>query len=183
MASARRSGLCSRSTSSSRGAIVQLDQAAVRLRSREPWEAADLGVAMLRAWWRPAYGALLIVVLPTTVILHLLLISRPWLALLLTWWLKPLYDRVILHVFAHAVFGAPPRVADTLATWRHLIGSTSLGTALAWGRLDSARAFNLSVSQLEGQRGAAARERRLVLGRRAAQASAVLYVCLLFETM
>ena len=41
---------------------MQLDQAAVRLRSREPWEAADLGTAMLRAWWRAAYGAMLIVV-------------------------------------------------------------------------------------------------------------------------
>ena len=155
----------------------------MRLRSREPWEAADLGVAMLRAWWRPAYGALLIVVLPTTVILHLLLTSRPWLALLLTWWLKPLYDRIVLHVFAHAVFEAPPRITDTLANWRFLIGSTSLGSALLLGRFDSARAFNLPVNQLEGQRGAAARERRLVLGRRATQASAVLYVCLLFETM
>jgi hypothetical protein len=124
---------------------VQLDQSTVRLRSREPWEAVDLGVAMLRAWWRTAYGALLIVVLPIALILHVLLASRPWLALLLTWWLKPLYDRIVLHVFAHAVFGAPPRVADTLANWRHLIGSTTLGTALLWGRLDSARAFNLPV--------------------------------------
>ena len=162
---------------------MQLDQAAVRLRSREPWEAADLGTAMLRAWWRAAYGATLTVVLPVTLILHVLLTSWPWLALLITWWLKPLYDRILLHVFAHAVFGAPPRIVDTVANWRHLIGSTSLLPALLWGRLDSARAFNLPVHQLEGQRGSAARERRVVLGRRGTPASAVLYLCLLFETM
>ena len=163
---------------------MQLDQAAIQLRLRSPWEAVDLGVAMLRAWWRPVYGALLAVVLPTALVLHLLLTSRLWLALLLTWWLKPFYDRVILHVIARAVFGAPPRVRDTLASLRYLLGSTGLGAALLWGRIDSARAFNLPVQQLEGQRGKSARERRLVLGRRvASQASAVLYMCLLFEMM
>ena len=154
----------------------------MQLRARDPWEAVDLGVAMLRAWWRPVYAALLVVVVPIALSLHLVLTSRPLLALLLTWWLKPLYDRVILHVIAHAVFGAPPPVKDTLASLRFLLGSTGLGTALLWGRIDSARAFNLPVHQLEGQRGRSARDRRLVLGRRvAAQASAVLYMCILFE--
>ena len=162
---------------------MQLEQAAIQLRARNSWEAVDLGAAMLRAWWRPLYGALLVVVVPIAVVLHLVLTTRPWLALLLTWWLKPLYDRVILHVIANAVFGAPPRVRETLGHWRSLCSTTGLGAALLWGRFDSARAFNLPVYQLEGQRGPSARERRLVLGRRvAAQASGVLYMCILFET-
>lgn len=163
---------------------MQLDQAAIHLRAREPWEAVDLGVVMLRAWWLPAYGALAAIVLPITVALHLLLTSWPWLALVLTWWLKPLYDRVVLHVLAHAVFGATPGVRQTLERLPHLLGSSGLGAALLWGRIDSARAFNLPVHQLESQRGASARERRAVLGRRVAtQASGILYVCLLFEAL
>ena len=163
---------------------MQLDQAAIQLRLRDPWEAVDLGVAMLRAWWRPIYAAQLAVVVPIALISHLLLTSRPWLALLLTWWLKPFYDRVILHVISQAVFGAPPATRETLGSLRHLLGSTGLWSGLAWGRIDSARAFNLPIQQLEGQRGKSARERRLVLGRRVAtQASGVLYMCLLFEAM
>jgi hypothetical protein len=161
---------------------MQLEQAAIELRAREPWEAVDLGTVMLRAWWRPIYASLLAVVLPVTLLLHLLLASRPWLALLLTWWLKPLYDRVILHVLARAVFGAAPGVRETLAGLMGLIRSTGLLAALTWRRFDIARAFNLPVHQLEGQHGFSARTRSVVLGRRAAsQASGVLYACILFE--
>lgn len=163
---------------------MQLDRIAIRLRAREPWEAVDLGAVLLRTWWRPVYGALVAVVLPATLLLHLMLISRPWLALLLTWWLKPLYDRVVLHVLAHAVFGAPPDVRDTLKRLPALLGATGLAEALLWGRAEAARAFNLPIRQLEGQRGSAARARRLVLGRRVAtQASGVLYMCLMFEAL
>ncbi len=161
---------------------MQLEQAAIALRAREPWEAVDLGTVMLRAWWRPTYGALLTIVLPIALLLHLLLTNWPWLALLLTWWLKPLYDRVILHVLARAVFGAAPGTRETLASLGGLIRTTGLMAALSWRRFDSARAFNLPVHQLEGQHGANARARSLVLGRRAAgQASGLLYTCVLFE--
>jgi len=161
---------------------MQLEQVAIELRAREPWEAVDLGTVMLRNWWRPIYATLLTVVLPMTLLLHLLLTTRPWLALLLTWWLKPLYDRVILHVLARAVFGAAPGVRETLAGLMGLIRSTGLLAALTWRRFDSARAFNLPVHQLEGQHGFSARTRSVVLGRRAAsQASGLLYSCILFE--
>ena len=119
---------------------MRLDQAAIQLRAREPWEAVDLGAVMLRAWWRPAYVALAAIVLPISVALHFVFASRPWLALLLTWWLKPLYDRLILHVLAHAVFGAPPGARQSLKSLPQLLASTGLGAALLWGRIDSARA-------------------------------------------
>jgi len=161
---------------------MQLEQATIELRAREPWEAVDLGTVMLRAWWHPIYATLLTVVLPVTLLLHLLLASWPWLALLFTWWLKPLYDRVILHVLARAVFGAAPGVHETLAGLMGLIRNTGLLAALTWRRLNSARAFDLPVHQLEGQHGLSARTRSVVLGRRAAgQASGVLYACILFE--
>ena len=163
---------------------MQLEQATITLRAREPWEAVDLGAVMLRTWWRPVYGALIAVVVPVAVLLHLVLLDWPWLALLLTWWLKPLYDRIILHIFAHAVFAAAPSVRGTLAHLPALIRSSGLAVGLTLRRLDNARAFNLPIQQLEGQHGTQARARSQVLGRRAAgHASGFMYACILFEVV
>ena len=137
---------------------------------------------MLRAWWRPIYAAWFAVVLPIFLALQLVLIASPWIALLLLWWLKPLYDRVVLHVLSQAVFGAPPGVRATLAGLGPLIRSSGLLGALTWRRLDPVRSFNLSVRQLETQVGPVARARELLLGRRAAgQATGLLYACMAFE--
>jgi len=154
----------------------------VALRSREPWEAIDLGAAMIRAWWWPVYGTWLAIVLPLALALSVLLASHPLLALILIWWFKPLYDRVILHVVSQAVFGSPPRIPDTVAHLRTLIRSSGLVGALTLRRLDPARSFNLPVRQLELQQGKPARMRERLLGRRAAgQATGLLYACLAFE--
>ena len=45
--------------------------------------------------------------LPTEVL------DDPIWAMLVLWWLKPLFDRVLLRVLAPAVFGDPPGVART----------------------------------------------------------------------
>jgi hypothetical protein len=154
----------------------------VALRAREPWEAVDLGAAMIRAWWKPVYMAWFAVTLPLALGLQLLLTAWPWTFLLALWWLKPLYDRVVLHVLSQAVFGARPTVRETLGQLGALIRGSGLFGALAWRRFDIARAFNLPVRQLEGQRGADASARARLLGRRASgQATGLLYACLGFE--
>ncbi len=153
------------------------------LRPRGPWEGADLGVVMLRAWAQPVYAAMVAIVLPVALAAHLLIGNR-FLALLAVWWLKPLYDRVVLHVMARALFGAIPRLRETLADIPSLMrGTGSLG-ALTLRRLDPARSFNLPVRQLEHQSGADARSRERLLGRRAgAQTTALLCCCIAFETI
>jgi hypothetical protein len=111
-----------------------------------------------------------------------LLASSPWLALLALWWLKPLYDRVVLHVLAQAVFGSPPTPRQTLRSLGAILRSTGLLGALAWRRLAPLRSFHLPVRQLEGQQGGEARERERLLARRTSgQATGLLYACLLFE--
>jgi hypothetical protein len=161
---------------------VRLDHIAITLRMREPWEAIDLGTVMLRAWWRPVYSAWLAIVLPIFLALQLVFINSPWIALILLWWLKPLYDRVVLHVLSQAVFGAPPGVRATLAGLATLVRSSGFLGALTWRRLDPVRSFNLPVRQLEGQVGTVARARERLLGRRAAgQATGLLYACMAFE--
>jgi hypothetical protein len=166
---------------------VQPADIAVTLRRRSPWEAMDLGLAMLQRWWRPVYlphTAVCLVVMGTLVGIGWLL-ERPWVALLLVWLLKPVYDRSILHVLSHAVFGELPGTRKVLASvsewlWVGLLPAILL--RLVW--FDLARSFNLPVRQLERQSGRAARERRAVLGRRASTYAVWLtFTCLLIEVL
>lgn len=163
---------------------MRLDHVAITLRLREPWEAIDLGAVMLRAWWRPIYAAWFAIVLPLALALHVVFVSSPWIALIVLWWLKPLYDRIVLHVLSQAVFGAAPSVRGTLSSLGTLVKATGLLGALTWRRLDPVRSFNLPVRQLEVQAGPAARARERLLGRRAAgQATGLLYACMAFEVV
>ena len=139
----------------------------IALRRRTPWEACDLGLAMLRQWWRPVYASHLIVG-AAVVALALAVASmtgRVWLAFVLIWWLKPVYDRVLLHVLSRAVFGDLQEPRTVLAHANQWLG-TGLFMALSFGRFDLARSFNLPVRQLEDLRGGAGRRRRELLGRR-----------------
>jgi hypothetical protein len=91
--------------------------------------------------------------------------TMPWLAFGLLWWLRPAFDRVILHVLAGASFGAAPSLRDTWRALPRLWWGNGLLRALTIGRLDLARSFNLSVTQLERQFGKPAHQRREVLAR------------------
>ena len=128
----------------------------------------DLGLAMLQRWWRPVYAPHMLVagLIFAFAFFVAYLVDRPWVAMAALWWLKPLNDRVVLHVLARAVFGEIPGTRATLAAAPTWLG-TGLGSylVLRWWP-DLARSFHLPVCQLEGQRGAAGRARRALLGRR-----------------
>jgi hypothetical protein len=162
---------------------VQPANIAITLRRRTPWEAIDLGLGMLQHWWRAVYAPHFLVGGLLAVLACALgaALERPWLSILLVWWLKPLYDRVVLHVLSRAVFGEVLRPGAVLRAWREWLGSGVL-MALTFGRFDFARSFNLPVRQLEGQRGSAGRQRKSTLGRRARSYAVSLgLVCLGFE--
>jgi uncharacterized protein DUF4129 len=140
---------------------------AVTLRRRSPWEATDLGLAMLQRWWRPVFAAHAMVLVPISLVLVALgwAYDAVWVAIVAIWWLEPVYDRAVLHVLSRAVFGEVPAPRSVLRAWREW--SRGCLSALSFDRIDMARSFNLPVRQLEGQRGREARARRAVLGRRA----------------
>jgi len=164
---------------------VQPVDIAIALRRRTPWEAMDLGLAMLQRWWRQAYVPHLAVGLAAALAGWGLGLwaGKAWLALAVVWWLKPLYDRVVLHVLSRAVFGEVQSPRHVLGAAREWLG-TGLFMALTFGRFDTARSFNLPVRQLEGQRARAGRERRGVLGRRVSSYATWLTIaCLHFEAV
>ena len=79
----------------------------IELRERAPWEAVDLGVALVRrhagvilpVWLLVTGIALLVFALPAW------WFDAPWLVGLLIWWCKPLFDRIPLYVLSRAVLG------------------------------------------------------------------------------
>ena len=141
---------------------------AVELRPRTAWEAMDLGLAMLQRWWRAVLVPHAIVLAAVAAAASALgaWLGKTWLAVLLIWWLKPLYDRVILHVLSRAVFGEMQRTREVLGAPRDWLGSGLFAYLLVRWWPDLSRSFELPVRQLEGSRGRAARERLSVLGRR-----------------
>ena len=148
---------------------MQAADLAITLRRRSAWEAMDLGLSMLQRWWRTVYAAHLAVSAPIMAAAIALgwVTGRAWLGVFLIWWLKPVYDRAVLHVLSRAVFGQLQDVRALLGAAKDWL-ATGIFTALfiraIW--FDLLRSFNLPVRQLEGQSGRAARERRSVLGRR-----------------
>ena len=161
---------------------MQLEQLSVVLRQRNPWEAIDLGFAMVRKWWREVYSAWLVVYVPLAVAACLLL--PPEWAFLLVWWLKPALDRIVLHVVASAVFGSRPRLSDTLRSYFSYAANGLLLSLLPPFRFSLTRSFGLPVRQLENARGQEARLRGKQLRKRLSGQAVWLTVhCLNFEAV
>jgi len=145
---------------------MRLELLSIKLRPRSPWEAMDLGIALVRrhaaAVWRPWFG----LTLPFFVFANLIAwsLGKIWLAALFMWWLKPLFDRVPLYVLSRAVFGTVPGVRQTLRS-RELWSSGPLFAWLTWRRLHPSRSLLLPVDMLEGLHGAERGERVRVLQR------------------
>ncbi len=144
---------------------MRLEDMSVTLRARNAYEAIDLGYAMTLAWRRELFPIWASVYLGAAVLLNLICFAKPIVATFLMWWLKPAFDRVILHILAGAAFGATPTLASTWRSLPKLWWNNGLFAALTWQRLDSARSFSLPVTQLERQSGKAARLRRVALAR------------------
>lgn len=143
---------------------MRLEDLAIVTRPRTPWEAMDLGIVMTRRWWRAIFLPWILLFWPLAIALSLTLpTDLLWVAGVVLWYLKPLFDRVPLFVLSRAVFGATPDTRTTLAAVPGLLRSSGVLHALTLGRLDPARSFNLPVWQLEGLRGKARRKRLAVL--------------------
>ena len=145
---------------------MRLDLISIALRQRNPWEAMDLGIALVRrhaaAIWRPW----LLLTLPFFVVFNAACwwLGILWLAPLLMWWLKPLFDRVPLFVLSRAVFGSVPGTREVLRA-RELWRLRSLLEWLSWRRLHPSRSLVLPVDMLEGLLGTRRRARIGVLQR------------------
>lgn len=137
---------------------MRLEDLTIALRPRQPWEAVDLGCALVRRDYGRLLGLWGITVAPLWLILGASLWRHPGVFFWVAWWLKPLYDRVPLFFISSAAFGVRPSIGATLRAWPRL-WTRFLLSALLFRRLSFIRAFSLPVWMLEGQRGKAVRQR------------------------
>ncbi len=147
---------------------MNLEDVAVQIRLRNPWESMDLGIRMMQQWWRAILLPWMIIILLLSSLILLLLPSEYWVfATPILWLLKPMLDRPVLYVVSRATFSATPSVGETLRALPQLWWSNgaiwSLLRSLTIGRFDPARSMHLPITQLEGLSGKQAVARRKVL--------------------
>ncbi len=160
---------------------MRIEQLAVNLRTRTPWEASDLGVMMLKRWWQPVMGVWFAVYFPFAIAFTTAFPEQPWIALVALWWMKPLFDRFVQHVLSRSVFGDVPSVGATLRAWREILRGGLIGD-LTFRRIGLRRSFYLPITQLEGADPRLRADRIRSLGRRVGfHAAAITIACLAFE--
>lgn len=143
---------------------MKLDDITANIRLRSPWEAVDLGFALVQhnaRWIFPAWTLLL----ATFALLAWLLVPEEYrnFAPLVVWWCKPLYDRVLLHILSHQMFNQRLSTAEIFSAIPGLVRKTGLLSALTWRRFSLSRGFNLPIWQLEQLRGKPRSERQDLL--------------------
>ncbi|APV49498.1 hypothetical protein BWI17_07270 [Betaproteobacteria bacterium GR16-43] len=138
---------------------------AVRLRPRNPSEALDLGFALVRENAAATYGAWLAIYLPVAAVAYAVLWGHPFIAWFVLWWLKPVFDRILLALLSRTLFGEPATAASVLRSPRQWLFGTGAFAALTWRRFDLSRSFHLPVRQLERLRGKPGRQRVKLLDR------------------
>jgi hypothetical protein len=163
---------------------MRLEDMRIALRPRSPWEAMDLGLVIVRQWWLTTLAVWFALTLPLFLALNLLAPGTPWPALAM-WWLKPLFERPLLHLYSRAVFGSSPSVKETLKASPGLIRGTGLLWHLTLGRiLDPTRTYRLPVMQLEGLRGKERDARlRIISARTGGYAAGMMFTYFLLELL
>lgn len=140
------------------------DNIIIQVRQRSEWEAVDMGFRLVQQLWRQIFPAWLMLMLPLAIGIALLTPEDyVWVAALIIWWLKPLYDRVLLHILSRNLFSEKLSMADVFSALPGLLKNTGLFSALTWRRFSFSRSYNLPVWQLEQLRGKPLSERKELL--------------------
>lgn len=142
------------------------------LRTRNAWEALDLGVRL----WAERKGLYLALwatfFLPLFGVLTLLFWRSPWWIGLLLWWLKPVFEAPVLKILSEQVFVSLPGYRHCVAATWHLLWRPRLLGDLVWRRFSPHRSLLLAVPVLEHLQGSQYRLRRAELTRHGGGAGA-----------
>ena len=141
---------------------MELDKLSIVARPRSRWEAIDLGLLMARRWWWPLTKAWLAVSLPFFILLHVVFFAYPLVAIIVVWWLKPVWERPLLHILSQSLFGEMPSLRQTLKAFPKLAGRQWFAS-LTYRRFSPRRSMDLPIVQLENLSGAARKKRMRTL--------------------
>jgi hypothetical protein len=136
---------------------------------------------MARDAWKPAWAAMLVLCLPVAFVATALFRDRPWLAWLVVWWMKPLYDAAIQFVLSRRLFGESPGGEGLRRAIPAILRGTVL-PGLLWRRFAPSRAYSMPVSLLEELHGAERWKRFQTLAQDGRGTAILLMgICTLFE--
>ncbi len=143
---------------------MNLDAVTAELRPRGAWEAADLGVRLVRRDAAAIYQAWFATSLPLLALALGVVYLTPWpgLAILIYWWLEPVVDGPVLDIVARRLFGGEAEVGRTVRRAPALAWQNRLFLLTPW-RLHFARSIAMPVTQLERLGGEPRRKRAAVL--------------------
>lgn len=137
----------------------------INTRTRNPWQAINLGVIITRAWYWPLFFSWLI---PSATVALIAALVFPnlvsWLPITLVWWLKPFWDRGPLFIASRRLFNEPTGLIETLKALPRLYAKDFL-MWMTLRRLSTTRSFDMPVNCLEGLVGSARRSRLAILHR------------------
>jgi len=158
--------------------MVALERISILIRPRSAWEGMDLGFALARHWFVPLWALWWVTAAPVMLAALLWLGHSADLWLLLIWWLKPLYEMLMIAWLGRVLFGEP-------LGWRRAVRRLPslvcrLWPYLLWRRLSPVRSLSMPVVLLERLAG---RHRRARL-RRLREGSGALWltlICMHFE--
>lgn len=144
---------------------MQLDKIIIVLRQRTPWEAMDLGVMVMRKLWP-------VIFLPWLIMMSLTLSFAVFIEYqgavyfggILMWFIKPVYDSMILYVLSRGIFGEYLSVSKVFSSYKQWL-KTGLLTTLYFWRFSPSRSFNMPVHLLEGLSGSKRKQRLSALHR------------------
>lgn len=140
---------------------MKLTNLSIQIRQRSAWEAIDLGFSFVQHHWRALFLPYFLLVLLIAIPVWLLLPENYlWVATLVIWWLKPLFDRLLLHILSHQLFNEASNTAAAFSALPKLLKNTGLLSALTYRRFSLSRSYNLPIWQLEGLRGKELKERK-----------------------
>ncbi|VAW67943.1 hypothetical protein MNBD_GAMMA09-2333 [hydrothermal vent metagenome] len=135
------------------GVVMQLDKIIIALRQRNPWEAMDLGVMLMRVLWPVIFIPWLILIsIVLTSVLFFQSQGYFYFSLIFMWLIKPVYDSMLLFILSRSVFAEYPVTSDVYSSSANWL-KTGLITTFSFWRLSLSRSFNMPVHLLEGLSG------------------------------
>lgn len=163
---------------------MRVEALAAAVRPRATWEAADLGVIMVRHWWRLILGPWLLLYLALILILLVPALYSVFWVPFGVWLAKPVLDRLVLFILSRAMFGTNPSPSQALRETLRLSGHWGILLEMTFLRFRPDRVIVLCIDMLEGSNSTERDNRKQVIQRHLrADALGVSLIFLLFEAI
>ena len=158
----------------------------LHLRQRSVWEAADSGILL----WRDCFLYLIpffaIPFWACAIFIHFIAGFNLMLSCFILWWLKPFFDRLILHVVSRRFFSRDNDKTNSTKLRKGILESILRGLLgdLLWRRLSPFRASRMPIRVLEKLKGKRYKERKKALALGGLNFCIIISaICILLELM